>query len=303
MSIAAQVAILFLVVLVGVLCRRLGYFTDETIRGVTQLVVNVTLPVLTVYNMQRPFDMHVLTNFLLTLLLSLAAILASIGGASLLFRHRPHDKRAVLLNMAGFSNCGFMGYPVMTSLIGTIGVFYGSAYNVIFTVLSWTYGIYAITGDKTQLKLRPLLLNPGVISIVLALALYLLEITLPDIIMTPATYLSALNTPLPMVVVGSQLSHADFRAALKGASSWITMLLRLVAFPLLSLGICLALGLNSDLTMVLVIAASAPAAALLSMLSAKFELDSELASSMVSVQTAFSALTMPLVVSLVDYLA
>lgn len=81
------------------------------------------------------------------------------------------------------------------------------------------------------------------------------------------------------------------------------MLLRLVAFPLLSLGICLALGLNSDLTMVLVIAASAPAAALLSMLSAKFELDSELASSMVSVQTAFSALTMPLVVSLVDYLA
>ena len=191
----------------------------------------------------------------------------------------------------------------MTSLIGTIGVFYGSAYNVIFTFLSWTYGIYAITGDKTQLKLRPLLLNPGVISIVLALALYLLEIPLPDIIMTPATYLSALNTPLPMVVVGSQLSHADFRAALKGASSWITMLLRLVAFPLLSLGICLSMGLNSDLTMVLVIAASAPAAALLSMLSAKFELDSELASSMVSVQTAFSALTMPLVVSLVDYLA
>ena len=120
MSIAAQVVILFWVVLVGVLCRRLGYFTDETIRGVTQLVVNVTLPVLTVYNMQRPFDMHVLINFLLTLLLSLAAILASIGGASLLFRHRPHDKRAVLLNMAGFSNCGFMGYPLMAALFGTL---------------------------------------------------------------------------------------------------------------------------------------------------------------------------------------
>ena len=55
--------------------------------------------------------------------------------------------------------------------------------------------------------------------------------------------------------------------------------------------------------MVLVIAVSAPAAALLSMFASKFELDTELASSMVSVQTAFSALTMPLVVSLVDYLA
>ena len=131
MSIAAQVVILFLVVLVGVLCRRLGYFTDETIRGVTQLVVNVTLPVLTVYNMQRPFDMHVLMNFLLTLLLSLAAILASIGGASLLFRHRPHDKRAVLLNMAGFSNCGFMGYPIILA-INPDWMIYAVAYNVAY---------------------------------------------------------------------------------------------------------------------------------------------------------------------------
>ena len=135
MSIAAQVAILFLVVLVGVLCRRLGYFTDETIRGVTQLVVNVTLPVLTVYNMQRPFDMHVLMNFLLTLLLSLAAILASIGGASLLFRHRPHDKRAVLLNMAGFSNCGFMGYPIILA-INPDWMIYAVAYNVAYLLVS-----------------------------------------------------------------------------------------------------------------------------------------------------------------------
>ena len=48
-----------------------------------------------------------------------------------------------------------------------------------------------------------------------------------------------------MVVVGYQLSHADFRAALQGINSWISMLLRLVAFPLLSLGVCLALGLDS----------------------------------------------------------
>ena len=46
MSIASQVVILFLVVLVGALSRKLRFFTDETIRGVTQLVVNITLPVL-----------------------------------------------------------------------------------------------------------------------------------------------------------------------------------------------------------------------------------------------------------------
>lgn len=78
MSIASQVVILFLVVLVGALCRKLRFFTDETIRGVTQLVVNITLPVLTVYNMQRPFETRVLINFLLTLGLSIVAILAAL---------------------------------------------------------------------------------------------------------------------------------------------------------------------------------------------------------------------------------
>ena len=223
--------------------------------------------------------------------------------SELVIRDRDPMRKSFFRFSAIFSNCGFMGYPVMTSLIGTIGVFYGSAYNVIFTFLSWTYGIYAITGDKTQLKLRPLLLNPGVISIVLALALYLLEITLPDIIMTPATYLSALNTPLPMLVVGYQLSHANFKAALQGISSWVTLVLRLVVLPLVSLGICLALRVPHDLTLVLLIAASAPPAALLSMFAARFGKDTELASSLVSVQTAISAVTMPVMVGLAELLA
>ena len=46
MSIASQVLVLSVVVFVGVFCRRRGFFTDEVIRGVTQLVVNITVPCL-----------------------------------------------------------------------------------------------------------------------------------------------------------------------------------------------------------------------------------------------------------------
>ena len=116
-------------------------------------------------------------------------------------------------------------------------------------------------------------------------------------------YLSELNTPVPMLVVGYQLSHADFRRALQGASSWVTLVLRLVVLPLVSLGICLALRVPHDLTLVLLIAASAPPAALLSMFAARFGKDTELASSLVSVQTAISAVTMPVMVGLAELLA
>ena len=107
---------------------------------------------------------------------------------------------------------------------------------------------------------------------------------------------------LPMLVVGYQLSHANFKAALQGISSWVTLVLRLLVLPLTSLGICLALNVSHDLTLVLLIAASAPPAALLSMFAARFGKDTALTSSLVSVQTAISALTMPVLVGLAEVL-
>ena len=162
MSIASQVVILFLVVLVGALCRRLRYFTDETIRGVTQLVVNITLPVLTVYNMQRSFDAHVLVNFLLTFVISLIAISAALFGALFLFRSRPHDKRAVLANMEGFSNCGFMGYPIILA-INPDWMIYAVAYNIAYLLVSWTVGVSLFQG-RQNISLKRVLLNPNVVA-------------------------------------------------------------------------------------------------------------------------------------------
>ena len=56
---------------------------------------------------------------------------------------------------------------------------------------------------------RTLLMNPGVIGVVIAMVLYLLQITLPEIILSPITYLSDMNTPLPMVDIGYQLSQSE----------------------------------------------------------------------------------------------
>ena len=159
MSIASQVVILFLVVLVGALCRKLRFFTDETIRGVTQLVVNITLPVLTVYNMQRPFETRVLINFLLTLGLSIVAILAALLGSLFLFRNRPHDKRAVLANLEGFSNSGFMGYPIILA-VNPDWMIYAVAYNIAFVFVTWTVGVSLFQG-RQNISLKRVLLTPN----------------------------------------------------------------------------------------------------------------------------------------------
>ena len=147
-----------------------------------------------------------------------------------------------------------------------------------------------------------MLLNPGVISVVVAMALYLLSVRLPELVMTPLNYLANMNTPLPTIVVGYQLSHANFRQAFSDRRSWGALGLRLVVIPLAAIALCYMLRVDSAVAMVTVIAASAPPAALMSMFAQKFGADTKLASSMVSVFTAISMLTIPPMVGLAQYL-
>ena len=295
--VAQQVLMLYLIMAVGFVLGKARLIDDRGSVAMSNLVMYAVSPSILVVAFQRELDMASLRNFGLVLLVALAVhILAAVS--VLLVRDKDPQRQSCLRFAVVFANCGFMGYPLMSAMLGSEGVFYGSAYVVVFTVLSWTLGVYIMTRDRHCLAIKPIFCNPGTISVIVAMALYLLQIQLPEILLVPITHLSNLNTPLPMVVLGYQLSHANFRVALQGRGAWVSMILRLVVLPLAALGLCLLLNLPSGLTVVLVIAASTPPAALLGMFAARFGNDTALASSLVSVQTAFSAVTMPLIVGL-----
>ena len=302
LSVGQQVLVLFCLMVVGFILGKAKLISDSGALTMSNVMMYVVAPSMLIVAFQRPFAKADFANFCWALLAAFAVHVVSMA-AIMLIRDRSESRRRTLRFAGMFSNCGFMAYPLQTALLGTIGVFYGSAYVIVFTAMSWTFGVYLMSGDKSRLSLRPLLLNPGIISVVIAMTLYVLRISLPGVLLTPITYLSGLNTPLPMVIVGYQLSHADFRTALKGASAWVCMAVRLVLMPLIALGLCMVLHLNGVLLMATVIAASTPPAALLSMFSAKFETDTELAASVVSVQTLISVLTMPVLVGLAQYVA
>lgn len=302
LTVGQQIVTLYLLLLVGYVLGKVKLMDDHGSASMSSLVMYVVTPCMTVLAYQRPLEQDSLHGFLIVAAMSLVLHLLFIA-STVLIRCENRERQGALRFATVFTNCGFMGYPLMTALLGSVGVFYGTAYVLWFTLLAWTVGVYIHTGDRSRLRLKPLLLNPGVLGTVVAMTLYLTQITLPSFIMTPVEYIADLNTPLPMLVVGYQLSHADFRTALRGAEAKMAALLRLVALPLASLALCMLLHVPHDLTLVLIIAASAPPAALLSMFAARFGSDTALTSSVVSVHTALSAVTMPIMVGLAEILA
>lgn len=296
---AQQVGILFALVAVGYACRRKGLFSDAFVKGAVNLLLLVVTPCLIVHVFQRPFSKELLTNLGMALAAAFFAHAVGIVFAETCFRKTDGMLRGVLKFGTVFSNGGFMAIPLEYALLGPEGAFYGAVYVVVFNLLCWTYGLRVMCGHLGDLDRKILFVNPGTIGIGMGLPLFLTSTTLPPIIGDPIRYLSELNTPLAMIIIGYYLADARFAAYFRCVPALLASGLRLFAIPLIVLGALAALrgfGLNSTMAIALTASASAPVAAMDSMFAAKYGKDVDVSVGLVSVTTLLSILTMPLMV-------
>ena len=67
---------------------------------------------------------------------------------------KSEGKRRVLQFFSVFSNCGFIGFPIVNMVFGLEGVIYASIFNLFFTIFLWTYGVilYSDSKEKKDIK-------------------------------------------------------------------------------------------------------------------------------------------------------
>ena len=293
-----QIVILFIMIGVGYVCSRRGFLSTLTIKELSKFIIYVVTPCIVVESFHRPFDSSMLGNMGIACAAAVAAHLLNIIISRVLIRDREQNRRVVYQFATIFSNCGFMGLPLQYAILGGDGVFYGAVFIAIFNVFTWTYG-FTIMGSKGQkIKLKEILLNPGVLGVTAGLIIFVNSFQIPHVLLVPIKSFAALNTPLPMVVVGYYLAQITSLKVLKDRYLVITQALKLLLAPLLALLMFYAVGLRGLLLISLIISASAPSAANTVMFSVLFNRDTKLAVTLVSVSVLLSLFTMPLVISL-----
>lgn len=291
---------LFVLIGVGFACGKKGILTDISSKKITDIVLYVVTPCVMISAFQREFSVELLGNILITVVCATAIIFATVFISKLIFRDKNEARKRVLQFSTIFSNCGFMSLPLQKAILGNDGWFYGSIFVAVFNVIVWSYGLVMMSGDKKQLSIRKIAFNPGIAGVLLALILFVLRIHLPYIIIQPVEYLAALNTPLPMLIIGFYLSQADLKKAFTDAGAYLAMAVRLVAVPLLAMVVMWALNVDKTIMIACVIASAAPTAATTTMFAAKFNRDVELSVSVVASTTLVSIISMPLVVALAE---
>jgi hypothetical protein len=290
-----QVIVLFLVLLVGLYSKKRNIISADMVGKLSDLLLQVTQPLLIVSSFDFNFSEEMLRNAGLVLLLSLVIHLVSMLAGRFLYLRWPERTRNVLKYITVFSNCGFMGLPVLDSIFGSIGIFYGALYSVPFQVLALSYGVMIFTGRSDRDALKKILTHPILLSVAVGMLLFLLQIPLPDVVMQAVSMVGSMTTPLSMLIVGSLLAEVPVRELFRGKEIYYGSAVRLIVLPLLVYAMLSPLRLPKDVLHVCVILTAMPAAANAAIYSRKYGGDAGLASRCISISTILSVFTMPLI--------
>ena len=322
LSVGEKGLLLFIFIALGVVCQKIKFLTDETNKCISNIIMYIVTPCVIINAFARNlYDRGELLGILKNIgIVAIIAFLAHgfmIAISILVFRFKDEDRTRLLRFGAVFSNAGFIALPLAQALIDTPasreGTLYAAVYLAVFNIVIWTWGLYDMSRGESVFKPKKILLNPGLIGVIVGLffftsPLYITVggeagIRLPEIILEALEYTSAVNLPLPMMMVGYYLGKANLKRAFTDLYSYLCMAMRLVIFPLLMLGILYLIGIRGNVLTVSVIGLCAPVGATTTMFATKFDRDTELSVSLVSLSTVISLVTMPLIVGLTQVLA
>ena len=293
-----QVIILYIIVAVGFICDKTKVYTEKAARLTNDLLFYIVTPCIIIQSFTNVEFTHenfrnLMMSFIGGTVLHLAGILISLP----LFNKHPIETKSVYKFAIVQGNVGYMVLPLAAAVLGEEGVFFCSGVLIPFNICQFTYGMYLMKG-KGSFQAKSLILNPGVISVVLGLPLFILNVKLPQIISAPVGYIASLNTPLAMLMFGTYLAKTDLKKTFFRKESYVVAVTKLFLVPLISIGIYRLLGLTGTLLTALTISASAPSANSTVMFSTKYNRDNAAASQTVAVVSFLSVITMPIMIAL-----
>lgn len=291
-----QTLAMFIMMGMGFALFKLRLINDDGMAQMSNLVLYVISPAIVIQSfVTTEFSIERLEAAGLCFVLSLLVLGVSAVLVRLVYgTEEPVSKFAVV-----FSNMGFIGIPLVTSVLGAEYVFYLSCVMAAFAVFVWTYGAWVVSGDANEVSSTKVLTNPNMIALAVSIVLFCLSVRLPTPVVSVLSNFSSVNTGLSMTVLGGYLAQADIRGIAGSAKTYKACLLRLVAVPLLAIALFVPFPwLDAHVKTVLIIAFSTPVAGMLAMFSQKFGKDFEYAGGLVAFSTLLSLVSMPLMIEL-----
>ncbi len=307
MVLLCQMAVLFVIMLVGYACRKYGIFNDTVVKHLSSLVVNVANPCMILAAAINPGDgvsgHELLVTAILSIIMYIGLIIVAFFVPVIL--KAPKADYGIYMALTVFANIGFMGFPLIKSVYGSDALLYAAIFQLPFNLLVYTYGIYVIckseendaANSSSQGKVNPLrkMLNIGVVGCVIAIILFFIRPTVPYFIEDIFEYIGDMTPPLSMMIIGDSLSKMNFKKLFTNVRILGYSLIKLIIIPIVGTIIARAFGISGVLLGVFMVMLATPAATMNVLLAQEYDSNYQMASEGVAITTLLSIATIPLV--------
>lgn len=303
----SHMTVFFLVFAVGFVAARLSVVKEDQLPGLAQLITKILLPVMIFYSTYANCTRAtILKNWQMVLLAALFYALISLLMLLLAKALRiEHDKDRVFQLCFIFGNTGFVGVPLLAAVFPDAGLVYMMMFSIVDQAVFWTYGIWLSTerghhhSARQHISLK-MLITPNTVAIVAAVVFVMLELPVPDVLLSGLSTLSSATTGMCMLYLGALASFSRILPVLRRPETYMGILVKMVALPIL-LGRALLWSdlLPEPMVVALAIIMALPVMTVVPMIVATNGKEYEYATGITVVTLVVSIVTIPLVVLLV----
>lgn len=290
-----QIVAMLLMMMVGFALIRTHLIDDEGVAQMSKVVLYVAGPAITIRSFAVDFNTEMLVGGLACFVFAFVLTYVCVVISRYFFKPDQTLARASVI----FTNVGFISIALVLTVLGPDCIIYISMFIAGNVLLTWTYGVLLVSGDKSEISFEKVITNPAVIAVGVGMILFFFSIKMPPLIEISMNALANINTGLAMVILGSYLGMTDLRSLVRDRSIYKITFIRLVVLPIICLGIIYLIPfLSTDVKLVLVIAMAAPTGAIVAMYAQLFDKDYRYAAGVVAFTTVLSVVSMPILFSL-----
>ncbi|MDG3085851.1 AEC family transporter [Vibrio hannami] len=255
-----------LMLVLGVVFKRVGLINENFIDVASKLVFQVTLPALlflSIVNSEHDFAsaanftlFGIIANILFFILTSL-----TVGK----FLKNKQDK-GVVVQGAYRANTAIIGLAYVANAYGHDAVAVAAIYVAPMTILYNILAVIALTpkGDSsvtevTKVMIKSITRNPLILAILAGISFYALSIPVPAIVLDAGQYFANMTLPLALLCTGGSLNLKSLKS--EGGATWLSTGYKLLFAPLVIVTAALLLGYRGLELGIIFFMSAAPTAA------------------------------------------
>lgn len=293
-----RIAVMLIYMLPGFILYKKHIITNDGAKDMGKLLIYIILPSAIVNSYNMDFSNEKTFMLLLSFLAALFTLFLSVIISRIFFKSKPIEGYG-----AAFSNAGFMGIPLISSVIGEDMVYCAAAFVAILNILQWTYGVFLITGKKSAISVKKIFFNPVIISFTFGIVLFFLPVRLPLFISEILGTVSQMNAPIAMVIIGFYMAQISFKELFISRNGYAVSAVRLLIIPLMTtlLAAVMPFG-NFAFKLTIIILAAAPIGSNVAVYAQIYGGNYKAAAGEVVLSTMLSVITMPLIIQISEYI-